>query len=165
MTSAQAPNQCECFYECACAYLGATVHTKEIQFDRNSSQNLDIQQFCIWLKKHFWSGLQTEVWSIHKGFSACLSASDCPLLFLTKTLDTQAYYWPPSIRLSPFHKWWNVIWFRAVPLRRICQREWHQKVSHKERCRSVCLSFTSIFVRTNVDILACPHLLKRPSKG
>lgn len=86
-----------------------------------------------------------------------LSAFDCPLFFLAKTF-TQAHYWQPSIRLLLLDKWWNAVWFQAIPQSHICQCELHQKAPHKKKNREVCSLVLQIFVRTSLscrEILAC----------
>lgn len=114
----------------------------------------------MWLNKHYWSGSQTNQMNHSKRFFfwfVFLSAFDCPLFFLAKTF-TQAHYWQPSIRLPLLDKWWNVVWFQAIPLSRICQCELHQKAPHKKKNREVCSLVLRIFARTNLscgEILAC----------
>lgn len=114
----------------------------------------------MWLNKHYWSGSQTNQMNHSKRFFfwfVFLSAFDCPLFFLAKTF-TQAHYWQPSIRLPLLDKWWNVVWFQAIPPSRICQCELHQKAPHKKKNREVCSLVLRIFARTNLscgEILAC----------
>lgn len=114
----------------------------------------------MWLNKHYWSGSQTNQMNHSKRFFFGLffcQLSTVLCFFLAKTF-TQAHYWQPSIRLPLLDKWWNVVWFQAIPPSRICQCELHQKAPHKKKNREVCSLVLQIFARTNLscgEILAC----------